>query len=72
MARTTRIVCAAGLALVVFGTLVASARQPAAGSAVPEVLVTARGPNAVVDEVVVRPTSVQDMAETTSTRTSVN
>jgi hypothetical protein len=72
MTHTARIVFAAALALVVGGAVVASARHPGAGSTVPEVLVTARGPNAVVDEIVVRPTGGQNLAETTSANTSVN
>ncbi len=72
MTYQSRIVYAAALVMAITGALVASARHPTAGSTIPEVLVTARGPNAVVDEIVVRPSRGQDLAQTHSASTSVN
>jgi hypothetical protein len=72
MRHKQSIVYAAAFALAAAGAFAAQARRPAASSTVSEVLVTARGPNAVVDEVVVRPTSGQNMVGTTSANTSVN
>ena len=77
MTRKNRLLLTITTALIAAGALAAVARpEPrrtrpiAADGTVPEVVVTARGPNTVVKEIVVR--ARPDLARTTSAREALN